>query len=207
MGALRGSISYSRFFVRGEMPASFHGPFLKAVRVRAFRPLEAAEEDDERMGWCAIEEPFDLDLDHGKVFSNEYLNLGLRVDRWMIPKPLFKAHFADAERAHLEKRGREKLSRREKDELKVFVGRRLRKQVLPAMRVWDLSWNLNAGVVRFWSRSQKSIDRLIEIFGATFKLELVVDSPYVSATRLGLSAPLMKTLDDLEPAELAPEEK
>jgi hypothetical protein len=205
VGALKGSISFSKFHVRGELPESLHAPFMKSLRAQAFRPLEVTEEEDERAGWCAIQDPFDLELGHEKVFFNEYLNVGLRVDRWMIPKPLFRAHFAEAERVHLEKRGRDKLSRREKDELKVFVSRRLRKQVIPAMRVFDLSWNLTSGVVRFWNNASKNHDRLMELFQATFHLELVPDGPYVAATHAGLSAADRKKLDDVEPMELVEE--
>ena len=206
MGALRGSISYARLFVQGELPASLHGPFIKAIRLRAFQPLDASDDAEERGGWCAVGEPFDLELDHGKVFYNEYLNLGMRLDKWAIPKPIFKAELAEAARVHLEKRGRDKLSRREKDELKVFVARRLRKQVLPTTRVFDLSWNLNTGVVRFWSRAERNVDRLVELFGTTFKLELVPESPYTTATRLPLSSGQAEKLDELQPTEFVPGE-
>jgi hypothetical protein len=198
LGALKGSISFTRFYVRGALPEPLHERFLEAASLRAFRPLEVEEEDEERAGWCSIEDPFDLDLDHGKIFYNSYLNLGLRIDRWRIPGPLFKAHFAEAERKHLAERGRERLSRREKTELKVTVSRRLRRQVIPAMKVVDLSYNLVTGVVRFWSQSPRLHERLQELFHATFRLELVPESPATTAARLGLTAAQQKALEDLE---------
>jgi hypothetical protein len=205
VGALKGPLSFSRFQVRGELPSGLHETFLASIRHRAFRPLEPAEDEEERTGWCSIANPFDLDLDHSKVFFTDYLNLGLRVDRWRIPRPLLKTHLAEAERAHLEQRGREKLSRREKKELEFFVAKRLRSQVMPSMRVVDLSWNLSTGMVRFWSNASRSVDGLMELFQESFGLQLVPEGPYTTALRLGLSEKKAKRLDALEPAVLAPE--
>jgi hypothetical protein len=59
----------------------------------------------------------------------------------------------EAEQAYLLKRGRERLSKREKAELKEVVSRKLRKQFVPVTRAVDLSWCLEDGVVRFFSQS------------------------------------------------------
>jgi recombination associated protein RdgC len=186
LGALRGSISYSKHYVRGDLPGDFRDTFVENLRLRAFRPL-GLEDDEPRVGWCSVENPLDCELDHGKVFFNNYLNLGLRVDRWQIPGPLFKAHFAEAERERLAKRGRDKLGKKEKEELAATVSRRLRKQLVPVMKVVDLSWNLDTGVVRFWNQSPRLVETLGEIFEATFSLGLVPESPFTAAARIGLA--------------------
>ncbi len=186
MGALKGSISYSKHYVRGELPADFRDTFVESIRLRAFCPL-GLDDDEPRVGWCSIEDPLDCELDHGKVYFNAYLNLGLRIDRWQIPGPLFKAHFAEAERERLARRGRDKLGKREKEELTTTVSRRLRKQLIPVMKVVDLSWNLDTGVVRFWNQSPRLVEILGELFEATFGLDLVPESPFTAAARLGLA--------------------
>ena len=186
LGALKGSISYSKHFVRGDLAEDFRDAFVESIRLRAFRPL-GLDDDEPRVGWCSIEDSLDCDLDHGKVYYNAYLNLGLRIDRWQIPGPLFKAHFAEAERERLAKRGRDKLGKKEKEELAAAVSRRLREQIVPTMKVVDLSWNLDAGVVRFWSQSPRLCEALGELFEATFGVDLVPESPFTAAARLGLS--------------------
>ena len=187
MGALKGSISFAKFYVRGELHEGFRDTFIERLRLRAFRPLTIEEDDEQRAGWCSIENPLDCELDHPKVFFNSYLNLGYRVDRWQIPAPLLKAHLAEAEREHLAKRGRAKLGKREKEELKAVVSRRLRAQILPVMKVIDLSWNLETGVVRFWNQSTRVHEGLSELFEDTFELSLVPQSPYTAAADIGLS--------------------
>jgi recombination associated protein RdgC len=199
LGALKGSITFAKFYVRGQLPDAFRDKFVERIGLRAFRPLTVEEDADQRSGWCSIENPLDCELDHGKVFFNSYLNLGLRTDRWQVPAPLFKAHFAEAEREHLQKRGREKLGRREKEELRAVVSRRLRAQLLPVMKVIDLSWNLETGVVRFWNQSPRVHEGLSELFEDTFELDLVPESPYTAARELGLSDAHAKAFESLKP--------
>ena len=107
MGLFKGALTYSKFHVRGELPEHFADRFVESIRLRAFRPLTPSEDEDERVGWCSIHHPLDLELDHHKVFVNEYLNLGFRLDRWRIPSNLKKAHFAEAEAELLATLGRE----------------------------------------------------------------------------------------------------
>ena len=198
MGALRGTISYSKLFVRGEPLRVVDERFVEGVRLRAFRPLDPAEEDVQRAGWVAVDDPFDFDLDRTKLLRGSYLGLALRVDRWRIPGPLFKAHFAEATRAYLGERGRDKLGRREKAELRTFVERRLRKQTVPSMKVVDLVWNLDTGIVRFWSSARAMHELLGELFDATFGRSLVPESPYTAAAMLGMSDAELGRFDALE---------
>lgn len=199
MGALRGSIGYSKLHVRGDLPDRFADRFVEAIRLRAFRPLTPSDEDDERVGWVSIHHPFDTDLDHGKLFANEYLNLGLRIDRYRIPGAILKAHLAEAEAARLEESGQSRLSKTQREDVKAMVVRRLREQFLPAMRVVDVSFNVQTKVVRFFSHSTKMQETLIELFESTFKLTLVQDGAYVRAENLGLSSGLLDAVASVEP--------
>lgn len=199
MGAFRGAITFSKFHVRGELPHDFRERFVESIRLRAFRPLDPKEEIDHRAGWCAIDDPFDLELTHEKVFYNDYLNLGFRVDRWRIPAPLFKASYRLAEREQLAKQGVEKLSRSQKKNLEAIVVAQLKKKLVPAMRTVDLSWALGPGVVRFFQKSPKQHELMLELFEKTFGLELVLDGAYVAAEERGLPEKLLGSMPELEP--------
>jgi DNA recombination-dependent growth factor C len=200
LGAIKGSISYTRFFVWGELPEDLQDSFVRAIRKHTFVPLAVDSEEEEHFGWCSIHHPFDLELSYDKVFSNNYLNLALRIDRWRIPAPVFKAHFAEASQAYLEKKQREKLNRREKEDLKVLVTKRLRKQVLPTMKLVDLSWDLDANLVRFWSSTKKMHELLHELFEDTFDLKLVPAGPYTTAVRVGITERQARAMQQLEPS-------
>ena len=202
MPALKGSLTYARFFVDGEVPDDFRERFMRSIRLRALKPLEPDEEDLERSGWCRVGEAFELELDYESVFYNEFVNLGFRTDRWVVPGPLLRAKMREAEAAYLTKKGRERISRKERNELKELVMRRLRRQLSPAMRMADLSWSLNDGVVRFFSHSPKTAGVMMELFHRTFGLKLIPESPYTLAARLGLSKAQEGAWQDLSATNL-----
>jgi hypothetical protein len=202
MPALRGSLTYARYFVDGEPPDDFRDAFVRAVRLRAMKPLEPDDDALERSGWCAVGEPFELALDYESVFYNSFLNVGFRTDRWVVPGPMLKAKMRDAEAAYLAKKGRERLSKRERTELKELVLRRLRKDLVPQMRVVDLSWSLEEGVVRFFSLAARPAAAMSDLFTKTFGLKLVPEAPYTLAARLGLGKAEEKAWEALEPTAL-----
>lgn len=203
MGAIRGSLTYARFFVTGDMPGDLAGTSMKRIRASASQPLVPDEDVNERHGWCSIEDPMDTDLNHEKVFFNEYVCLGLRVDRWVVPKPLLNAHLRDAEAALLEKKGLERLGRKAKADLKLFVLKRLRRQMVPVTKSIDLVWNVNTGVARFFSQSAKIHLLVQDLFEKSFRLKLVPESPGTAAERRGLDARTEKVWEALQPTTLA----
>ena len=148
MGALRGSLTYSRFFVAGDVPDDISAANLKRIRAQAFVPLAPEEDEAQHHGWCALEDSMDVDLDHEKIFFNEYVCLGLRVDSWIVPKPLLLSHLRTAEAALLEKKGLERLGRKAKADLKLIVLKKLRRQLVPSSKSIDLVWNTTTGVAR-----------------------------------------------------------
>lgn len=185
-------------YVWGEVEDGFEDKFVASIRNNVFEPLVAQEPEEEKSGWCSVADPFDLDLTYDKVFFNNYVNLSLRIDRWRLPKPVFDAHFAQAAKEYLEKKERERLTRKEKEDLRIFVAKRLRKQVIPQMRIIDMSWDMEAKVVRFWNNSPKTHERFMEIFEKTFKLKLVPESPYANAIKIGITEEQAKSLVNKE---------
>lgn len=204
MGALKGSLTYARFFVEGDVPDDLAGASLKKIRANAFVPLVAEEDVAERHGWATVEDPFDLDLDHEKVFFNEYVVLSLRVDRWAIPGPLLKAHLREAEQKILEKKGLEKLGRKAKADLKTMVVKKLRARLVPVTRTVDLVWNVNTSVAFFFSHGKRPHELVQELFEKTFRLRLLVESPGTAARRRGLSRDEEAAFFALEPTSFAP---
>ncbi len=203
MGALRGSLTFSRFFIVGAVPDDLPGFGLKRIRANACQPLDPEEDIAEKHGWASVLDPFDTDLDHEKVFFNEYAVISMRVDRWVVPGPLLKAHLRDAEEKLLERKGLEKIGKKAKADLKAMVVRKLRKQLVPVTRSVDLVWNIPTGVVLFFSHAKKSHELAQELFEKTFKLKLLLESPGTAIYRRGLTPAEELLFANLEPTVLA----
>lgn len=201
MSARRGSLTYARFYVEGDVAAGFQARALKAIQAKVLRPLDPNEPDPERSGWCRLGEPFELELEHEQVFVDDFVMLGVRTDRWAIPAPLLRAKVREHEVVMLQKTGRERLTRKEKTELKELVSKKLRRQMAPSTRAVDLTWSLDEKLVRFFSHSPKSAAIMLELFQKTFPVKLVPESPYTLAARLGMSAAEERAWQTLEPSE------
>ena len=203
MGLLKGSISYAKFYVDGELPGDFRDSFLEALHLRRFVPLTVDGEDEQRVGWACVTRPLEPEVtfEYNDVFYNSYLNLSVRIDAWRFPGSVFKAAFAEAEKKYLTKKGREKLTKREKEELKAVVGRKLRHQFSPTIKVVDLSWNLDEGVVRYWNQSAKGAETLFELWEKTFPVRLVPAGAYTTADKLELPAARLAALGEVEPVQ------
>ncbi|MFC1641415.1 hypothetical protein ACFL5O_01815 [Myxococcota bacterium] len=198
MGAISGSLTVSKLFVRGELPGDCKKTFPERIRLRVFTPLQPDEDSDERIGWCVVSSPLDLELDHEKIFVGSYLTLGLRIDRYRLPPPIVQAHYQEACREALARSKREALSKAEKKELMARVSLKLRRKVLPAMACFDFSWNLDTQTAFLWTQSAKVIERLSALFEATFGLELMPNSPYVAARERPLGEGQLAILEEVE---------
>lgn len=184
MGALGGSLSASKFYVQGDLPKDLRRSYPERIQLRVFRPLKPEEEAEERAGWCAVGQPFDLELSPDKLFNGPYLSLGLRIDRYRFPPAVVHAELEQAAQGLRQKRGQERLSRAQKSELEQRVRTALRKRYLPRMQAVDLVWNLDRQELYFWSQSSALHEQLSALFELSFGLELVLDSPYIAAARL-----------------------
>lgn len=199
MGALQGSISYARFYVDGKLPDNHREVFTDAVQAGAFQPLLADQDAEDSRGWVNIAHPLDWEFDQHKLFFNEYLNVALRIDTWRIPGNVLRAQCVEAERRWMAKAGKDRIGRREKDDIKSIVTSELKQKLLPAMKTIDVSWNTDTGVVRFWNQSARACEEFADFFEDTFRLRLVPDSPYLAALQYGLDDAQTEGLASLEP--------
>ena len=199
MGALAGPLTVTKLSVRGDLPDKFRDTFVEHIQLRAFEPLTPDEDIDHRMGWCVVGSPLSTELTHENVYYNSYLSLGLRIDQWRLPTTLVQAQYESALRERLEKTGKQRLTKTEKDDLKLRIALRLKKKLIPAMKHFDFVWNLDANVAWFWSQSPKAIEMLSVLFEQTFGLELAPSSPYLTATELDLTKKERKALDVVDP--------
>jgi hypothetical protein len=204
VGALKGSIGYAKYYVRGVLPEDAHARFLARVRARGFKPLTPEDEDDASVGWVPIERPLDDEISFRSeaVFFGSWLNLALRIDRWKFPANLVKAKMAAAERAYKQKNAKERISRAEKAELRDAVERKLRRDGEPTTKTCDVSWNLSTRELRLFGRSKLVVEHFHELFEKTFQLRLLPAGPYVTGIAVELPKGLERALAEVEPTAL-----
>ena len=214
MGALEGSLTFKTFHVNGEPPNDFHEAFLRALQSHFFEPLSPVGEEERSVGWVPAQDPIAEEFTRDQVFFNQYIVFAMRIDKWALPSAWVKAMLKKAiaerlpeltqEEAQKQKeegklRPTAKLSKREKDKVKLEVITDLKHKILPAMKVIDVVWNIAECSVRFWSTSQAVCDEFVELFEATFGVTLDADSPFMMAQHLGLTEKQLEKMVEAEP--------
>ncbi len=196
MSLFKGSLTYARYFVDPEesepLESGFADRFLEQLAARPFEPLDPDQDLIERAGFCRVGEPFETTFSYQDLFWNGHLVLGFRVDRWVVPPALVKAKAREAESSFLQRKGRERATKKEKAELKELVTKKLRKQLAPSTRVVDLAVSLDDGVARFFSHSSQLGGTMCDLVQSMLGLRLVPEAPYTTAARVGLDALVAK---------------
>ncbi len=198
MGALEGSLSFTTYYVEGEPPNDFHQEYLDKIKRKYFQPLSPLGDDERAMGWVPAQEPMATELTRDKVFFNQYILLGLRVDKWTIPNQWLKARMRQVI-AEKYPDPETKLSKRQKNEIRQEVTIDIKQHIIPSMKVIDMCWNIVDRKVRFWSTSKKVCEEFIEFFEDTFDLTLTPDSPFMMAQELGLTNQQLDIMVNADP--------
>ena len=199
MGAISGSLSYKIFYVDGEVQDDWKEQYIDRIRSNCFEPLSPDDDDEISEGWVPIDRPLQPEFDLYTVLFDHFLNLGFRQDRYSIPSALLKAHVAEAEREYMIQNDKEKLSKFERDDIKAIVKAELKAKQLPKMKVTDMSWDLRAGRVRFWSQSNKACETFQGYFQDTFGLKILPANPYINALQMEMDGETLEDLQGLEP--------
>ena len=209
MGAFEGSLSFKTFYVNGEPPKDFQDTFLNLLHKHYFQPLSPVGDEQRSVGWVPTQDPIATEFRRDQVFISPYIVFSMRIDKWALPTPWVKALTnqaiaerlpqLDEEEAQLQEdegklRTKAKLSKAERNKIKLEVITRIKQKTLPSMKIIDVVWNYNERTVRFWSTSKAVCDEFAELFEQTFGFQIDEDSPFMMAKNLGLSE---KQLDDM----------
>mgnify|MGYP001965499479 CR=1 FL=1 len=203
MPVLSGSMSTTGYFAQGELPSDFKQTYIDAMRQYRFREIDPASDRDESMGWVTLEDPFDTEFDLNKVFFTDYVVMTLRIDRIRIPAAIFKLHLQKALEEERTKKGKERLSKGEKDEVRDFLQAQLRKRVLPAVQTIDAAWNLETNRVWLYTHNKGVCENFEQLFHNTFGFTVTPKSPYMQLTHSGLGDEAREKVLNIESAVFA----
>lgn len=206
MGVLTGSISYTLYHVEGDVPERFREECMERIVEFQFQPLLPETEDDMTMGWVRVDDMLRWDFDNASVFRGEHVLLAMRTDRWALPSALLRATVAQRVEAFALEKGRVRLSKLERDVLRENVRREFKEHMLPSAGSVDMAWDLENGLLRFWSQSGRAKEQFEELFESTFEMRLHENGPYMAARSLPLTDDQLKALAFAEHTDFSPDE-
>jgi len=208
MGALQGGLTYRQYRVKEKLPTTWQAKVQKGLVSNVAKPLDPEGEFDRVVGWCSAQFILDTDMSLDLCLQDPYLVVALRVETIKIPGGLLKVHCESEERKVKRELKKEALSRYERAEIREQVEARLRKRVLPTMKSFEVLWNTETGVVRFFTTNKTLNEELMDLFEDSFNLTLIPDYAYTIAQSedLALEKEELEALESIEPTPFVDED-
>ena len=195
MGALSGSVTATEFFVRGELPTDFRDHYLRQLEKLRFKEIDLKSDEDESMGWVTTLDPFNTTFSLNDVLWGDYFMVTLRHDSIRIPPAAFKLHLNKEIRELKEAKSKERLSKAEEEELRDALHKKLRKRVMPAIKTYDVVWNIDRNLVWLFTTNKRVSEIFQEFWADTFTLPLIPKTPYSLLEQMSDESLLEKALE------------
>jgi hypothetical protein len=183
MGLLKGSASFVRFSVEGNLPENVWDYIAERVSLFSFKDIDDSY-DENSIGWVSVFNMFDSDFKYAAYANGNFVTLSLRFDeRKVSPVILKKFVLKEEERIKKEKQI-PKINRTLRVEIKERIRNELMRKAMPLPSVFDLSWNLTDSTLLYFTTNQKAHSLLEDHFKKTFDLTITQQIPYNTAENL-----------------------
>ncbi|CAO0821802.1 Recombination-associated protein RdgC [Desulfarculales bacterium] len=201
MGLIMGSLSLSRYQVKGNTPPDFWDFVDQRIRANLFLDIEDSTEE-QTVGWVSIHDYFDVSFAYASYVLDPYVVLGLRWDRRRVPAGLLKKYHILEMKKALAACGGRGLSRADREDFKEKVRLDLLRRTLPSTQVFEVCWDTQRGEVWLGSTGRGVRDIFEDLFRRTFDLRPWPRIPYLLASDLLGAGPLTLRLEAARPLSL-----
>lgn len=178
MGFIKGTASYVRFAVEGELPENIWDFIADRIVSFAFKDIDDTYEESS-LGWVSVTNMFDTDFKFASYASGNYVTLAMRLDERKVSASIVKKFVQKEEERIKKEKEIPKISRSMRVEIKERIQNELMRKALPLPSVFDLCWNLENSTLLFFSTNKKAQAMLEDLFKESFGLTLIQQIPYI----------------------------
>lgn len=183
MTLLKGSASFVRFTLEGELPENPLDYIAERIALFSFQDIDDTY-DEYSIGWVSILNMFDSEFDFASHIAGDYITLTLRIDERKVSPAILKKFVQKEEERVKKERQIPKLSRTMKVEIKERIRVQLMRRAIPVPSTFELCWNLSESTLLFFSTNQKAHAILEDFFKESFGLLIRQQIPYTIAEHL-----------------------
>lgn len=197
MSFFKGTASFVRFSVEGQLPENSLDFIAKRVMAFSFKDIDETY-DEYSIGWVSVLNMFDTQFAYASYVAGDYITLTLRIDeRKVSPAILKKFQQKEEEKVRLERKV-PKLSRSVRVQIKERIKTELMRKAIPIPATFELCWNLSNSTLLFFSTNKKVHSVVEDFFKESFGLLIRQQIPYVVAEHL-VDEELLSRLSSLSP--------
>ncbi len=183
MGFIKGSASYVRFAVEGDLPENIWDFIADRVVSFAFKDIDDTYDEDS-LGWVSVLNMFDTEFDFASYAAGNYVTLSMRLDERKVSSAIVNKFVQKKEEEIKKEKQIQKIPRSMRVEIKESIQNELLRKALAVPSVFDLCWNLENSTLIFFSTNKKAQALLEDLFKESFGLTLVQQIPYVCGEHL-----------------------
>lgn len=186
----RGSVSFARFRVEGDIPKDQRRWVQGALKAGAFEGIDLKGDEERTAGFVELETPTRTDFGPGDIFFGLHALFAWRVDKLRIPGTQVRAEMLRWSQAFEEKNKRPP-GRREKGDQKDVIRRTLRSKTDPVTKTFEISIDLAAKELLLWATSRTVIEEVQAVLESKLSVKLVphVPASFVAASQLDALTP------------------
>ncbi len=175
MGFAAGSVSFRRFTVIGNAPASPDQDMLDKLAVHMLKEGEFGVPDEVEYGWCGGRHVFDAHFSFEHNVYADTILFALRIDTNRVPSELKKAYQIMEEEAAAADNPSGFVSKQQKRDAKEAVQGKLEEELRQGKfrrsKLVPVLWDLPTQTL-YSPASSAAIEKLLELFERTFELKL-----------------------------------
>jgi hypothetical protein len=175
MGFRKGTLTFARYRLIGDLPDHFSDFFNERIRHNGFQNVWRTT-DEKATGWTSLDNPLDTDFEYASYAQGRYLLFSMRIDRKSVAPALLRLRILEAERKILTESGQKRLYREQREGIRESVRLDLLGKTLPVPAFFEVCWSVPENTLTFCSLSDKIFDELQELFRDSFK---VTPCPYL----------------------------
>jgi len=190
MGVISGSATFRHYRIPRvalESEAIDREGIWERMRYRRFAPIPPESIDTRRAGWCALNNPYNLEFTEADVFREWGYLIGMRVDTYRVPSAMVKDRLKRKTKEWLAINypGKDPDSVRiEKDTLRAWKEEvialiRIEGEVVPSTSYCDVVIDFRKGDAFVFSHSKSADECFFQLFGLTFPDYPIIDSNYL----------------------------
>ena len=197
MSFLKGTASFVRFSVDGQLPENSLDFIAKRIMAFSFKDIDETY-DEYSIGWVSVLNMFDTQFAYASYIAGDYITLTLRIDeRKVSPAILKKIQQKEEEKVRLERQV-PRLSRSVRVQIKERIKTELMRKAIPIPATFELCWNLSNSTLLFFSTNKKVHSVVEDFFKESFGLLIRQQIPYVVAEHL-VDEEFLSRLSSLSP--------
>ena len=209
MGALKGTMSYLRFLVDGDVAKNPGSTYEKSLESRRFMPLRPTGDTMDSAGWVPLEAPFDEDmkLTRDVFLFGELIAVTYREDKYAIPRPLLQRETKKRIEKIIkdEKKDPDTISRAFIKAVEGAVLVELKGNTIPRTKLVDVIWDTTRKEARVFGRGTVATERVSSLFERTFQVRVELGSYAARAFTLDIGSRAQGVLEKLSPGWLFPD--